>query len=82
MKVHIASDFTNKAWWLIQVFLADAQKVHQDDFDNWIKNPYTPVAKSDLIAKIDNENNNDFIKKLKEIYDNSSWFRWSIWRVK
>ena len=67
MKAHIASDFTNKAWWLVEVFLADAQKAHQSDFDTWLTT-HTPEAKTDLVAKIDAGTDSDFIDKLKDIY--------------
>ena len=69
MKAHIANDFTNKAWWLIEVFLADAQKAHQANFDTWIANTNTKTdAKKDLEKKIDDATDNDFIKELKDIY--------------
>ena len=68
MKAHIANDFTNKAWWLVEVFLADAKIAHQGDFNTWTTNSHTPQAKSDLIAKIDDDSDEDLNSASKAQY--------------
>ena len=52
---HLNDDFTNKAWWLVELYI-DETTVPPAEFSDWLKlNP--SVAKRDVIDIIDNDYN-------------------------